>query len=38
MAETKSAGEKLKEKLFVNDKNGWEGSSEAEKKVILKLF
>ncbi len=37
MAETKSAGEKLKEKLFVNDKNGWEGSSEAEKKVILKF-
>ena len=37
MAETKSAGQKLKDKLFVNDKNGWEELTEAEKKVVLKF-
>lgn len=37
MAEAKSAGQKLKDKLFMNDKNGWEELSEAEKKVILKF-
>ncbi len=35
MSETKTAGQKLKEKLFMNDKNGWEEATEAEKKVIL---
>ena len=37
MAETKSAGQKLKDKLFMNDKNGWEELSETEKKVVLKF-
>lgn len=37
MAEAKSSGQKLKDKLFMNDKNGWEESSESEKKVILKF-
>ena len=35
MSETKTAGQKLKEKLFINDKNGWKEATEAEKKVIL---
>ena len=37
MAETKTEGQKLKEKLFMEDKNGWEELSEAEKKVVLKF-
>lgn len=37
MSEVKTAGQKLKEKLFVNDKNGWEEATENEKKVILKF-
>jgi len=35
MAETKTEGQKLKEKLFMDDKNGWEELSEAEKKVVM---
>ena len=34
MAETKTAGQKLKEKLLVNDKNGWEETSAKERKQI----
>ena len=30
MSETKTAGQKLKEKLFMNDKNGWEEATDAE--------
>ena len=37
MAETKTNGQKLEEKLLVNKKNGWEGLSEPEKKKILKF-
>lgn len=37
MTDAKTNGEKLKEKLFMQDKNGWEESSELEKKVILKF-
>ena len=37
MADVKSAGQKLKDKLFMNDKNGWEELSESEKKVVLKF-
>ena len=35
MAETKTAGQKLKDELLMNDKNGWEELSEKEKKEIL---
>ena len=38
MAETKTEGQKLKEKLLVKRKNGWEDLSEAEKKKVLKLL
>ena len=34
---TKSAGQKLKEELFANNKNGWLEASEADKKAILKF-
>ena len=34
MAETKTAGQKLKDELLMNDKNGWEELSEKEKKEI----
>ena len=37
MAESKSAGQKLKDELLVNDKNGWEGMSATEKKNIFKF-
>lgn len=37
MAETKTEGQKLKEKLLVKRKNGWEDLSEAEKKKVLKF-
>ena len=37
MADTKSAGQKLKDELLVNDKNGWEGMSATEKKNIFKF-
>ncbi len=37
MAETKSAGQKLKEELLLNDKNGWLESTESEKKTIIKF-
>ena len=37
MAETKKEGQKLKEKLLVKRKNGWEDLSEAEKKKVLKF-
>lgn len=37
MAETKTEGQKLKEKLLVTRKNGWEALTEAEKKKILKF-
>ena len=37
MAETKTAGQKLKDKLFCNDKNGWEEATETEKKAIMKF-
>lgn len=35
MSETKTIGQELKDKLFCNDKNGWEEATEAEKKVIM---
>ena len=35
--EVKSAGQKLKEKILVNDKNGWLETSNSEKKEILKF-
>ena len=34
MADTKTVGQKLKEKLLMNDKNGWEETSEKEKEKI----
>ncbi|MBR3280969.1 MAG: aminopeptidase [Clostridia bacterium] len=37
MAETKTEGQKLAEKLLVNKNNGWEGLSEVEKKKIMKF-
>ena len=37
MAETKTEGQKLKEKLLVEYKSGWETSSETEKKKISKF-
>ena len=37
MAENKSAGQKLKDELLMNDKNGWEGMSATEKKNINKF-
>lgn len=37
MAETKTEGQKLKEKLLVKRKNGWEDLTEAEKKKVLKF-
>lgn len=37
MSETKTEGQKLKEKLLVEHKSGWETSSEAEKKKINKF-
>ncbi len=37
MADIKSEGQKLKDKLLLNDKNGWEGMSDAEKKNITKF-
>ena len=37
MAETKTAGQKLKDELLMNDKNGWEGMSDNEKKTINKF-
>jgi len=37
MAESKTEGQKLKEKLLVTRKNGWEDLTEAEKKKILKF-
>ena len=37
MAETKTEGQKLKEKLLVEHKSGWETSSETEKKKISKF-
>lgn len=35
--ETKTTGQKLKEKLLKNDKNGWLEASETERKAILKF-
>ena len=37
MSETKTVGQKLIDELLCNDKNGWEESSETEKKAILKF-
>ena len=37
MAETKTVGQKLKDKLLCNDKNGWEEATETEKKAIIKF-
>ena len=37
MAETKTAGQKLKDELLMNDKNGWEGMSDNEKETINKF-
>ncbi len=37
MAETKTSGQKLEDKLLVNKKNGWEGLTDAEKKKIMKF-
>ena len=37
MAETKTEGQKLAQKLLVNKKNGWEDLSEVEKKKIMKF-
>ena len=37
MAETKTEGQKLRDKLLVTRKNGWEDLTEAEKKKILKF-
>ena len=34
MAENKTEGQKLAEKLLVQKKNGWEGLSDQEKKKI----
>ena len=34
MAETKTVGQKLKEQLLMNDKNGWEETSEKSQKEI----
>ena len=37
MAETKTVGQKLKDKFLCNDKNGWEEATETEKKAIIKF-
>ena len=37
MAETKTEGQKLAEKLLVNKKNGWEEAQDPEKKKIMKF-
>jgi len=37
MAEAKTEGQKLKDKLLVKRKNGWEDLSETEKKKVLKF-
>lgn len=37
MADIKSAGQKLKDELLMNDKSGWEGMSPSEKKSIFKF-
>ena len=37
MAETKTEGQKLKEKLLAKRKNGWEDLTEAEKKKVMKF-
>ena len=37
MAETKTAGQKLKEELLMNDKNGWNETSEKENQEITKF-
>ena len=37
MAENKTEGQKLAEKLLVQKKNGWEGLSDQEKKKIMKF-
>ncbi len=37
MAETKTEGQKLAEKLLVDKKNGWESVSEPEKKKVMKF-
>lgn len=37
MAETKSEGQKLKDKLLVKRTNGWEDLTETEKKKVLKF-
>ena len=37
MAETKSEGQKLKDKLLVKRTNGWEALTETEKKKVLKF-
>ncbi len=37
MAETKTEGQKLTEKLLVSKKNGWEATSEQDKKKIMKF-
>ena len=37
MAETKTEGQKLREKLLVTRKNGWEDLTETEKKKIIKF-
>lgn len=36
MSDVKTAGQKLKDAILMNDKNGWTESTEAEKKAILK--
>lgn len=37
MAETKTEGQKLKEKLLTEKKNGWSELTEAQKKTVLKF-
>ncbi len=37
MADTKTEGQKLAEKLLVKKKNGWEGLTDAEKRKIMKF-
>lgn len=37
MSETKTAGQKLSDELLTNDKNGWEATSETERKTINKF-